>query len=184
MRGRVARLMPESGGPESGEAEEAAAPLALPGMGRGDRARLGGPALRTFAAIADAWGLGEAERLAVLGQPGRSTYYGWLAKAQDGRPVSLSLDTLLRISAVLGVYKALALIFVRDGEALAWLGSANDGPVFGGQPPLSLITSGTQDGILLVRRYLDAWRGGQAAGPIAGAAFEQAPIADGDLVFA
>jgi hypothetical protein len=49
---------------------------------------------------------------------------------------------------------------------------------------MALLTSGTQDGILLVRRYLDAWRGGQAAAPVPGAAFEQTPILDQDLVFA
>ena len=149
-----------------------------------DRTRLSGPALRTFANVAAHWGLGERARLAVLGQPGRSTYHGWLAKAQAGQPVSLPLDTLLRISAVLGVYKALRLIFVREGEDLAWLKAPNAGPVFGGRPPLDLVTSGTQDGILLVRRSLDAWRGGGAAGPIPGAAFEHQPIADDDLVFA
>ena len=150
---------------------------------RDQRARMSGPALRTFANIAENWGLSERDRLAVLGQPGRSTYHGWLVKAQAGATVCLPLDTLLRISAVLGVYKALKLIFVREGEDLAWLRAPNSGPTFGDRPPLALLTCGTQDGILLVRRYLDAWRGGQAAAPLAGADFEHAPIEDRDLVF-
>lgn len=151
---------------------------------RAERARLSGPALRTFVNIAREWGLSERERLIVLGQPGRSTYHGWLAKAQAGAATALPLDTLLRISALLGIYKALKLIFLREHEDRAWLQAANSGPVFAGQPPLALITAGSQDGILLVRRYLDAWRGGQASSPVSGAAFEQAPLADDDIVFA
>ncbi len=159
-----------------------AAGLDLRHVTRADRARLGGPALRTFANVADAWDLSERDRLAVLGQPGRSTYHGWLAKARGTRPVTLPLDTLLRISAVLGIYKALRLIFVREGDDLAWLRAPNTGPLFGGEPPLDLVTSGAQDGILLVRRYLDAWRGGQAAAPRTGDTTEAEPIADDDLV--
>jgi hypothetical protein len=32
--------------------------------------------------------------------------------------------------------------------------------VFGGRPPLALVTSGSQDGLLSVRRFLDGARGG------------------------
>ena len=32
--------------------------------------------------------------------------------------------------------------------------------VFGGRPPLDLVTSGTKDGLLSVRRFLDGERGG------------------------
>jgi hypothetical protein len=160
------------------------ASLDLATVTRADRSRLSAPALRSFARIADAWGLSERNRLAVLGEPGRSTYHAWLAKARARQSVCLPLDTLLRLSAVLGIHKALQLIFARPGEDVAWLHAANDAPTFGGQPPMSLVTSGTQDGLLLVRRYLDAWRGGAAAGPIPGAAFEAATIADDDLVFA
>jgi hypothetical protein len=31
---------------------------------------------------------------------------------------------------------------------------------FGGRPPLDLVTSGSQDGLLSVRRFLDGARGG------------------------
>jgi len=158
--------------------------LDLRAVTRADRTRLSGPALRTFARIADAWSLAERDRLAALGEPGRSTYHAWLAKARAGQPVTLPLDTLLRLSGLLGIHKSLQIIFARPGEDVAWLRSPNDAPTFGGQPPLALVTSGTQDGILLVRRYLDAWRGGQAAAPIKGAPFELEPIADADLVFA
>ena len=70
----------------------------------GNRRRLSGPGMRTFLAVADVWGLSEADRLRVLGFPGRSTYYGWVSRARAGQDLELSVDTLLRISAVLGFW--------------------------------------------------------------------------------
>ena len=131
----------------------------------GTRCRLSGPALRTFANLAARWQLSETERVRLLGRPSRSTYYGWLDKAGRRQPVTLSLDTLLRLSALFGIHKGLGILFATEGEALTWLRSPNSGPVFGGQRPLDLLTSGTQDGLLLVRRYIDAWRGGIFAAP-------------------
>lgn len=149
-----------------------------------DRRRLSGPGLRAFAAIADQWGLGETERMRMLGLPGRSTYFGWLAKARSGMALTLPLDTLLRISAVLGIHKAMRILFTDDRTALDWLRSPNDGPLFGGQPPLALAANGTQDGLLLLRRHLDAWRGGLFAAPLPALDDVAAPIGDDDIVWA
>ena len=147
------------------------------------RRRMSGPGLRTFNAIADQWKLTEAERMRVLGQPGRSTYFGWLAKARGGIGLTLPVDVLLRISAVLGIHKALKIVFQTDAEANRWLTTSNDGPLFGGQPPLALITAGTQDGLMLVRRHLDAWRGGLFSAPLPG--FDEIdPIETSDIVWA
>lgn len=147
------------------------------------RRRLSGPGLRGFLAIAERWGLTERERLLVLGLPGRSTYHGWIAKARAGGAITLPLDTLLRISAVLGIHKGLEILFPREGDALAWLRAANAGPVFGGQAPLALVVGGTQDGILQVRRYLDAWRGGRFAAPRPGLDEQAPPLGDEAVVF-
>ncbi len=145
------------------------------------RAPLGGPALRTFAVISERWGLTEGQRLSVLGYPGRSTYHYWLAKARDRKRVLLPVDTLLRLSAVLGIHKNLRILFARTEDEDAWLKKPHDAPVFGGQPPIRLATNGTQDGLMLVRRYLDAWRGGVFAAPNA-ADQDFAPYADEDIV--
>jgi len=165
---------------------DAAEPLA-PGFAdrysAATRRRMSGPGLRTFNAIADQWKLTEAERMRVLGQPGRSTYFGWLAKARGGIDLTLPVDVLLRISAVLGIHKALKIVFQTDAEANRWLTTSNDGPLFGGQPPLALITAGTQDGLMLVRRHLDAWRGGLFSAPLPG--FDEIdPIETSDIVWA
>ncbi len=146
-----------------------------------NRARLGAPALRTFAAIAEAWKLSESQRLSILGFPGRSTYHYWLAKARDEKRVLLPVDTLLRLSAVLGIHKNLRILFARSEDEVAWLKKPHDASIFGGQPPLNLVTNGTQDGLMLVRRYLDAWRGGVFVAPNA-ADQNFMPYSDEDIV--
>src|SRR5882724_6883280 len=83
------------------------------------RERLGAPALRTFVGIAERWGLTEAQRIKILGFPGRSTYHLWIAKAREKKSVLLPLDTLLRLSAVLGIHKDLNILFGRPEEQSA-----------------------------------------------------------------
>lgn len=144
-----------------------------------DRRHVSGPGLRAFLALADQWSLTEADRICLLGDPARSTFHQWKRKAALGQDIVLPLDTLMRISAALGVHKALTILFEVPRDALDWLQAPHGGRVFGGQSPLHLMLSGTQDGILQVRRYLDSWRGGLAGGPDAGIP----PVTRGDLVF-
>ena len=150
-------------------------------MGPARRRALSAPGLRAFLAIADLWDLTEKDRLAVLGQPSRSAYYGWVKKVQGGEAIALPLDTLLRISAVLGIHKALSILFTDPAQALIWLKGAHRGLPFAGQAPLELVTSGTQDGPLQLRRYLDAWRGGASLGPLPD---DMEPVSGESLVFA
>ncbi len=148
-----------------------------------NRRRLSGPGMRGFVGIADLWGLTEEERLLVLGLPSRSTYYGWVKAAREGSALTLPADTLLRISAVLGIHKALRILFATDAEALRWLRDPHAAMPFGGQPPIALLRGGTQDGLMLVRRFLDAARGGIYMAPNAADAGAPA-LADEDIVFA
>lgn len=145
------------------------------------RARLSGPGLRSFRAIADIWSLSEADRIAALGYPGRSTYHSWMKKAAAQEPVSLPYDTLIRISAILGIHKALSILFHDPTQALQWLTSPHRGTAFAGQPPLALVVHGGQDGMLTVRRYLDAWRGGQFGHGAPEGTFQ--PVTEADVVF-
>mgnify|MGYP003624464857 CR=1 FL=1 len=129
------------------------------------RDQVSGPGLKAFLAITRAWGLTEKDQRILLGEPGRSTYFGWIKKAQNNQRLSLSLDTLLRISAVLGIHKALKILFVEEAEAMIWLKGPHHGQPFAGQAPLDVMLNGTQDDLMTVRRYLDAWRGGLDGGP-------------------
>jgi len=146
-----------------------------------DRERASGPGLRVFRNIADLWELTEKERIAILGEPARSTYHSWMKKAQAGERLVLPLDTLLRISGVLGIHKALEILFADRRQALEWLRGAHRGTVFRGASPLMFIVDGAQDGIMTVRRYLDAWRGGHPGQGVPEGGFT--PVGEEDLVF-
>jgi hypothetical protein len=52
--------------------------------------------------------------------------------------------------------------------------------VFGGRPPLDLVTSGSQDGLLTMRRFLDGARGGLYMQPNIDEAFT--PYTDTEIV--
>lgn len=145
------------------------------------RRRVSGPGLRTFLAIAEQYDIPTRDRIALLGEPSRSTYHEWVKKAREVAPLALPLDTLTRISGVLGIHKALAILFPIEAEAMTWLKGAHEGEVFGGQAPIAVMIEGGLDGILTVRRYLDAWRGGLRGGPGHDAAFE--PVRPSDLIF-
>lgn len=148
-----------------------------------NRRRVSGPGLRAFLAIADLWGLSEDERLLVAGLPSRSTWYNWLKAVREHREVTLDLDLLTRISAVLGIHQALGVLYSNEREGVAWLRTANAAPLFGGQAPMTLVASGTQDGLLAVRRFLDAARGGVSMGP-GTLDVNFTPYADVDIVIA
>jgi hypothetical protein len=125
-----------------------------------NRRRLSAPALRTFLAIADLWGLTEEQRLLILGYPSRSTYHNWCKQAREHGAFTLDVDVLTRISAVLGINQGLGILFPTEQLGIEWLRTPNNAVVFGGRPPLDLVTSGSQDGLLSVRRFLDGARGG------------------------
>lgn len=146
------------------------------------RRRLSAPAFRTFLAIADLWRLSEEERRLILGYPSRSTYHGWARQAREHGDFTLDVDTLTRISAVLGIHQALGILHASEAEAVAWLRGPHMGMVFGGQPPMRLVTSGSQDGLLTVRRFLDAARGGRYMEPNAADA-DFLPYDETDIIF-
>ena len=147
-----------------------------------NRRRLSAPGLRSFLAIADLWGLNETERRLVLGFPSRSTYQNWVKVAREHQDLTLDVDILTRISAVLGIHQALGVLNATEQAGVAWLRVPHRAPVFGGRRPMDLLTGGTQDGLLTVRRFLDAARGGQYMPPNEiDAGFE--PYTDADIVF-
>jgi hypothetical protein len=138
--------------------------------------------LRTFVTIADLWALTEEQRILILGYPSRSTYHNWCKKAREHDDFTLDVDVLTRISAVLGIHQALGILFPHERLGIEWLRSPHNAVVFGGNPPIDLIASGSQDGLLTVRRFLDGARGGLYMQPNA---IDQAfkPYDDSEIVF-
>lgn len=147
-----------------------------------NRRRLSGPAFRTFLAIADLWKLSEEQRRLVLGYPSRSTYHNWAKLTREHGEFTLDVDVLTRISAVFGIHQALGILFNTEADGVAWLRGPHAAPVFGGQPPLGLVTAGSLDSLMAVRRFLDAARGGLYMAPNSlDAAFT--PYEDSEIVF-
>src|SRR3977135_1739876 len=119
-----------------------------------NRRRLSAPALRTFLAIADLWGLTEEQRLLILGYPSRSTDHNWCKQAREHGAFTLDVDVLTRISAVLGIHQGLGILFPTEQLGVEWLRNPHNAVVFGGHPPPHPGTRGAHEGILSVRRFL------------------------------
>ena len=147
-----------------------------------NRRRLSAPALRTFLVIADLWGLTEQQRRLILGYPSRSTFHNWCKQAREHGSITLDVDVLTRISAILGIHQALRVLFTEECEGVAWLRQPHNACPFGGNPPLDLATNGTQDGLMTIRRFLDAARGGLYMPPTATEA-DFVPYEDSEIIF-
>src|SRR5687767_13972532 len=119
------------------------------------RRKLSGPALRTFFNVARVWHLSATEERALLGWPPASTFH----KYKSGDAGVLSFDTLTRISLVLGIYKALHLLYAEPAFADRWIRMPNANTLFGGQAPMALVADTGLDGLFQVRRLLDSRRG-------------------------
>ena len=126
--------------------------------GKVDSRTVSGPALRTFFRIAERWDLAVEEQMKLLGVTARSTFFKW-KQDREGR---LSLDTLERISYILGVFKALNILLPEEDAADGWIKKPNDAPVFAGKSALERRLSGRVSDLYVVRQYLDAQRGGWA----------------------
>ena len=119
------------------------------------RRRLSAPALRTFFQIARRWDLSATEERALLGWPPASTFH----KYKAGDAGVLSFDTLTRVSLVLGIYKALQLLYADPAFADRWMRMPNANPLFAGTSPVALVAGSGLDGLFQIRRLLDARRG-------------------------
>lgn len=120
-----------------------------------DRRDLGGPALRAFFNIASKWGLSAEQERRLLGAPSRSTYFRW--KKERSGP--LPHDVIERISYILGIYKALHILFTESSQADSWLKRPNAASIFGGATALDRMLGGQVSDLFVVRQYLDAQRG-------------------------
>jgi len=116
---------------------------------------LGGPGLRAFVNIAEAWGLSVAEQLKLLGIGSRSTFFKWRRE----RDPKLPGDTLERLSYLLGIYKSLQILLPDAQAADAWIRMPNAATPFGGRSALERMLSGQVADLYVVRQYLDAERG-------------------------
>ena len=119
-----------------------------------ERARLTPGAVKAFFNILDLWGVKDVDGRSLLGGPSNGRYYGLKKSPQH----PLSQDELTRISLLVGVFKALNILF-SDGLADQWVRLPNANPLFRGAAPLKYMIRGGLPAIQTVRRLLDGRRG-------------------------
>ncbi len=122
---------------------------------RAERERLSKSALQAFFKLCAAWQLRDEDARELLGGLSSSTFYEW--KKNSDRV--LEVDRITRISYLIGIYKALHILY---GDVLAdqWVTLPNTNPVFGGRSPLAQMLGGGLLAMQTVRKLLDARRGG------------------------
>jgi Antitoxin Xre-like helix-turn-helix domain len=122
---------------------------------RAVQARLSPAATRAFFRIAQAWKLRDEDARALLGGISNGAYYNL-----KNRPAKkLDQDRLTRVSLLIGIFKALNILYSRK-LADTWIQLANTNPIFVGATPLSYMLKGGLPAIIRVRQLLDARRGG------------------------
>jgi hypothetical protein len=121
------------------------------------RKRLSPAGIRAFLRIAQKWGIRDQDACKLLGGMSSGSFYAM--KKEPGRR-ALDQDVLTRISLLIGIFKALNILY-SERLADAWMTLANSNPMFRGSTPLEYILRLGQPGMLEVRQLLDARRGGQ-----------------------
>jgi len=115
--------------------------------------------LKAFFNIAAAWRLQPDQEMVLLGITDLPMFHAW---KQNPMSATVSTDTLERISSILGIYKALQILFPDSNQADDWIHRPNTNALFAGKPALNRMLSGHLADLLLVRQYLDAQCGGES----------------------
>ncbi|TCZ65022.1 DUF2384 domain-containing protein [Roseicella aquatilis] len=100
------------------------------------------------------WDIGDEQASTLLDVPPR-TLARWKADRAPGR---LGRDGKARLSNLMGIHKALRIIFHEPQRGYDWVKAPN--AAFGGRSALAVMLGGELTDLMRVRRYLDAERGG------------------------
>jgi len=118
--------------------------------------RLSRSAVPAFFKIVAAWSVRDEAARQLLGGVSNGVYY----QLKRGQKKVLDQDKLTRISLLVGIFKALNILYSRK-LADAWINLANTNPMFAGEPPLDYMIQGGVPALMRVRQLLDARRGGR-----------------------
>lgn len=99
------------------------------------------------------WAVSDEQAATILDLP-RRTFARWKAEGV-GR---VGRDGKARLSNLLGIHKALRIVFRETAQRYAWIRKPNE--AFGGASALDVMLGGELTDLMRVRRYLDAERGG------------------------
>jgi len=75
-------------------------------------------------------------------------------RCKAGKPGRLDRDTKAQLSNLLGIHKALRVLFIDPARGYKWIKS--DNASFAGRSALSVMKGGELTDLMRVRRYLDA----------------------------
>jgi uncharacterized protein (DUF2384 family) len=117
--------------------------------------KLSPAAIRAFFSLASHWKLRDEDARALLGGISNGSFYQ-LKRA----PKTLDQDKLTRISLLVGIFKALNILYSTK-LADAWIQRPNTNPIFGDESALAHMLKGGVPAMIRVRQLLDARRGGQ-----------------------
>jgi uncharacterized protein (DUF2384 family) len=99
------------------------------------------------------WDITDEQAAILLDLPLR-TYRRWKA----GYLGRIARDGKARLSNIMGIHKALRIIFREPQRAYAWIKAPNT--AFGGRTALDIMLGGELTDLMRIRRYLDSERGG------------------------
>jgi len=121
------------------------------------RERLSPAGIKAFLRIMEKWGIKDSDARELLGSMSSGSFYE-LKKTVPKR--GLNQNALTRISLIIGIYKALNILY-NTKLANAWMTRPNSNPMFNGLAPMAYILRLGQPGMMNVRQLLDARRGGK-----------------------
>jgi hypothetical protein len=122
---------------------------------KAERERLSPSAIKAFLNIMERWAVRDEDARVLVGGVSNGRFYEMKKKPRR----TLDADTLTRISCLIGIFKALNILYSQK-LADAWVTWANTNRIFDGRMPLAYIMAGGLPAMQVVRRLLDARRGG------------------------
>lgn len=122
---------------------------------KAERERLSPGAIKAFFNIMQRWSVRDEDARQLLGGLSNGAFYE--LKKHPHR--TLEQDRLLRISHLVGIFKALNILYSQK-LADAWVQLANTNRIFAGRTPLAAMIAGGLPAMQAIRRLLDARRGG------------------------
>ncbi len=103
--------------------------------------------------LLDHWGVTDAQAAILLGDIAVRTYQRW----KQGEYGRWNVDLAARLSNLIGIHKALRLLYTEADRGYRWIKAPNR--AFGDRSALDVMLGGQLTDLMRVRRYLDSYRG-------------------------
>lgn len=108
---------------------------------------------RAVIRLFDHWGVTDVQAAVLLGDIAVRTYQRW----KQGEYGRWNVDLAARLSNLIGIHKALRLLYTEAERGYRWIKAPNR--AFGDRTALEVMLGGQLTDLMRVRRYLDSYRG-------------------------